>query len=127
MKNKITLPEFVTIKDLEELGFTGPVTDVGMSVLDCRMAWAEEENDWFFIFPATHGKGWDWGRVSKDTDPVKEWGWVDWDGVNSYRRCKLDDSTPLPEVVFELADFYGPENVFGTTYHDGFIIYQPIS
>lgn len=110
---------------IEALGFTGPDAGLEESLFEYGIAWLVlPDQDVCFIHrhPNLRDR---WDRTClTPCDPFKEWSWVDWLVFLRSFGTSRDYWSQLsfPEQVYDLFLFYGPENVFGTSYWEGFEI-----
>ena len=64
------------------------------------------------------------GWFKRDLDPKKEWNWIeDWEPVAGYAGASVKEflELPLHQMVQTLIQYYGYENIFGSTYWSGWI------
>lgn len=115
---------------LEAQGFDGPDVSLEISLFEYGIAWRILEKETLFIY-AINGtcSAFDRCTIDNDIDPYKEWNWVeDWNVF--YDPCELTkeewDAYPLEQKVYDLLCHYGYENVFGSSYWEGFKI-QPLT
>jgi hypothetical protein len=99
------------------------------SLFEYGMIWAKgiegHEKDYHFIYgvginPFTSEyNSFDWADIAIDTDPRKEWDFVEWEKVLSFVGMNEDDffNQPLPQIVYDLVSYYGHENIFGSSYY----------
>lgn len=107
----------------------GTDVDVEISLCEYGIAWQFSEDRkeirfWYGIRQDNSGNYvlFDWGCFSTDTDIYNEFDWVDWkDVLDSNGMDKEDfDGMPLELQINDLLRYYGYENVFGSTYSNGF-------
>lgn len=117
-----------TIALLKEQGFTGPDASLRESLFCYELAYRTLPSGELLVIYRIRGEEEEsrFDRTTFDADlaPSKEWDWADWDAM---RRCfgkgdNYPDKAPLPLVIQELTSYYGTENVFGTSYWEGFSI-----
>lgn len=100
----------------------GPDVSIEISLKEYGFAWEEFEEEFRFWYGIHHNGDsydrFDWVDVPVNLDVRKEYNWVDWEDVEDYYGQKIDDME-LVEVVQTLFDYYGYENVFGSSYTTG--------
>lgn len=119
-----------SISLLEAQGFMGPDASLEISLFEYGIAWKEVEEDGkkmiLFIYGLTGRKGQTFDRctIDADTDPEKEWDWVEWKDIQDFCGAGVDfpKGFPLSEIVQSLIQYHGWENVFGDSYWEGFKI-----
>ena len=112
-------------KTLQELqGFEGVDISLEISLLEYGLTWKKEDEESFLFYYWTGNfhegkKVFNWAALS----PREEFDWVDWDSLCSFIGILLEEvnNLPFPQKVFSLLQYYGPENVFGSSY-GGFLI-----
>lgn len=110
---------------LRAQGFIGPDASLAISLGEYGMAWRLlPDGEWLFVHshPTIPGA---FDRTSmKPCDPRKEWDWVDWAEFLSYFGMGEAEwlALPFPEQAGDLFRYYGAENVFGSSYWEGFKI-----
>jgi len=57
-------------------------------------------------------------------NPEREWNFVRWDSMAQAFGCTKAEllALPLQQIIFSLMLYYGPEEIFGTSYWEGFAI-----
>ena len=118
-----------TIEKLEQEGFEGPDACLMISLFEYGLAWRETDEGILFIYGIKHGMSGDYTRfdrctLAKDTDPKEEWSWANWDDLCNFTGdgTAYPEDYPLTQVVSDLLNYYGYENVFGASYWEGFAI-----
>ena len=118
-----------TIEKLEYEGFEGPDACLMISLFEYGLAWKKEGDEVLFIYGIKVGNNGDYVRfdrctLSADTDPTKEWDWADFPNVVDCMGCTLEEwlECPLTCQVNDLLSYYGFENVFRSSYWEGFAI-----
>ncbi len=109
---------------IEALGFRGPDVSLEISLFEYGVAWLERSGETIFIHqhPTLSGR---FDRTEiKDRDPRVEFNWVDWECFLNCQGMNYGEWSrePFPGRIFSLVNHYGPENVFGTSYWEGFEI-----
>ena len=66
----------------------------------------------------------DFCSFSFNMDVKSEFDWIDDDWSNVYSFVGLSEqefhSRDLPSKIYDLFQYFGSENIFGSTYHEGF-------
>ena len=122
--------EIDTITKLEENGYIGTDACLATSLFEYGLAWKEEEKQIEFIY----GMGFtftDYNRFDRcsfdlDLDVRKEFDWADFNEVESFVGLTSQefDRLPLPQKISDLVSYYGFENIFGSSYWEGFEIQE---
>ena len=123
-----------TLDKLKALGFCGHDRCLSVS-LDSGLIWRQEGEKILFIYNIRHNCDSNWfdrRSFSTTTNVKDEWNWV-FDSFN--RRSDIADwmagmektyddffDMPFAEQVAALFDLYGYEQVFGSSYWEGFEI-----
>jgi hypothetical protein len=114
--------------------WAGPDASLEVSLLEYGIAWQEKGDDYLFYYGIKREYNreqhcndytrFDWGYIRKDTDVRKAYSWVDWNDLFQHNGTWAEnwDALPLPYKIRDLMDYYGYENVFGTSYYEGFCI-----
>lgn len=112
-------------------GFSGPDCGLHICLEDYGIVWRElakpyaDGTKWVFVYRIDADAGvFDRASYSHDTVPTKEWNWVKWDDVSKTFGIITEEflTQPFTVIVYNLYLHYGYENVFGTTYREGFHI-----
>lgn len=108
---------------LEAQGFVGLDASLEESLFEYGLAWRDIGDEWLFVYahPSIENR-FDRCALPKNTDPAKEWDWVQWGEIYSFTGMSETDwkALPLPEQVSDLISYHGVENVFGSSYWEGF-------
>lgn len=120
---------------LEAQGWRGTDASLETSIFEYDFAWRELEepdehgDDHIFLYRLTGREGARFDRVSMGSarDLRKEYGWVDWSSFLSTVGSSSEDWDALPYAhrVYDLMNVYGYENIFGSSYWEGFQIEEP--
>ena len=116
----------VSISLLETQGFEGSDASLSESLFEYGLAWREVDNEYLFIHRHPNCVGcFDRSTFKKDLDVQKEFNWIKWGEITSY--LGVDDleewlTFPLPHKISDLVSYHGYENIFGTSYWEGFKI-----
>lgn len=120
--------EINTISKLEQLGYIGTDADLATSLFEYGMAWKEDDKQIEFIYGIGFNDE-DYNRFDRcsfalDLDVRKEFDWADFEEVESFTglTSKQFDALPLPQKIYDLVSYYGFENIFGSSYWEGFRI-----
>ena len=112
-----------SIAKLEALGYKGPDVSLDISLTEYDLVWLVGATETVFIYSIGHGR-FDRCTLSNDVIVRTEWNWVDFDALCTFTGLDKDEffAMPLPFIVFDLLNEYGYENVFGSSYWEGFAI-----
>jgi hypothetical protein len=120
--------ELNTISKLEKHGYAGIDACIATSLFEYGMAWKEDDKQIEFIY-GTGLKEEDYNRFDRcsfalDLDVYEEFDWACFEEVHlCIGSIKEDwDALPLPQKIYDLVSYYGFENIFGSTYWEGFEI-----
>lgn len=110
---------------LEQQGFAGADTTLAISLYEYGLAWRRIGERLLVIYRIRgcgETRSW-YDRTTLDMalDPAKEWNWVDWVEVEKYAGYDVRREG-LVETIGALVSYYGAEEVFGTSYWEGFRI-----
>lgn len=118
-----------SVNAMERDGFVGFDASLRECLFCYGFAWRDTGDEWLFVYGIrTDGDGYysrfDRCTLSKTTDAQKEWNWANFGNVAEWSGMPLKEwlELPFPELVYDLARYYGNENVFGTSYWEGFAI-----
>ena len=117
------------IELLEAQGFTGPDRCLATALFEYGLIWHEVGDEILFVYrhPSLAGR-FDRCTFAKSTDPVREWDWAlrgdKAEGFFSYVGQSREEwlALPLPWQVWELFCYHGSEEIFGTSYWEGFTV-----
>ena len=122
--------EIDTITKLEEKGYIGTDACLATSLFEYGLAWKEDEKQIEFIY-GIGMEDCDYNRFDRcsfdlDLDVRKEFDWADFDEVESFigSTSQEFDRLPLPQKIYDLVSYYGFENIFGSSYWEGFEIQE---
>jgi uncharacterized phage-associated protein len=117
-----------TISKLEQHGYSGIDADLATSLFEYGMAWKEDDKQIEFIY-GIGLKEEDYNQFDRcsfalDLDVYKEFDWACFEEVHlCMGSIKEDwDALPLPQKIYDLVSYYGFENIFGSSYWEGFQI-----
>ena len=114
-----------TFDELEKEGYEGSDASLQISLEEYGIIWKEEEKEYKFLFKFRPDLlRYDYGFFNKDLDLKKEFSWIndcDWASFFSYIGQTSDEwnKLPLPNKITDLYGYWGAENIFGGTYHEG--------
>jgi hypothetical protein len=115
-----------TIKNYN--GYSGTDANLETSLFEYGLIWIKgaegHEKDFHFIYgvgvdqDGSYNK-FDWADVSINTDPEKEWDFVDWEKLGEFVGMSKDEflKQSIPFIVYDLIAYYGTENIFGSSYY----------
>lgn len=110
---------------MQSQGFRGMDASLRISLFEYNLAWLElPTNETLFVYSIGHHGRFDRCKLRNDLDARKEWNWVEWPEILAYTGLTEKDffARPLQCVVYDLMNYYGYENVFGTSYWEGITI-----
>jgi hypothetical protein len=117
-----------SIKSLEEQGFEGGDVCLATSLFEYGLAYRQEGNETLFVYaigadPLVYNR-FDRCTFASDVDVQKEFDWADFGSLYSFVGMDAEqwNAQPLTSKVSDLLSFYGFENVFGSSYWEGFEI-----
>jgi hypothetical protein len=114
---------------MELAGFTGNDASLSESLFEYGLAWRELETEFLFVYrhPSLPNR-FDRCTIAKSTIASKEWNWAFTPDHATGFFSFLDEdseswnSLPLVRQVSDLVSYWGTEEVFGTSYWQGFAI-----
>tara|TARA_B100001093_G_scaffold57646_1_gene48735 strand:+ start:267 stop:650 length:384 start_codon:yes stop_codon:yes gene_type:complete len=121
--------EIDTITKLEKNGYIGTDVCLAISLFEFGLAWKEGDKIEFIYGIGTDACNYnrfDRCTFDLDLDIRKEFDWADFDEVESFigSTSQEFDALPLPQKIYDLVSYYGFENVFGSSYWEGFEIQE---
>jgi hypothetical protein len=114
----------MTITKYEDEGYKGVDKSLDISLFEYGMIWKELENDEFRFIYRINDKLFDYGFFSeKEYKSLLEDSWFKLVDVLNCAGLSVEEfnSLSLPQRVFDIVNYYGYENIFGSCY-DGFEI-----
>ena len=122
--------EINTISKLESLKFEGGDACLSTSLFEYGLLWHEGEAETTFIYGiAISPNGYDFNlfdrcTIANDCDVLNEYDWCDFEGVYKYNGTTVEEwaKLPLQVKISDLVSFYRYENIFGSTYCEGFTV-----
>ena len=135
VKGPLHVDRLNTFEKLEAEGFTGTDVSLEISLREYGIAWRESKTEpgtFYFIY-GIKLSGEDHVRFDraelKAADFQSDFDWVDWEeyltskvdyGNDSKEEAHVYEGTPYALKVLDLYNYYGFENVFGSSYWIGF-------
>lgn len=98
---------------------------VEISLGEYGMAWilSDDKKEYIFYYGVENDEEgnyslFDWGTINSDTDVHSEYGFID-QGFFDYIDQSLEDwdKSHITQKMFDLKQYYGYENIFGTSYY----------
>ena len=126
----MNITEIDNITKLEQLGYIGTDACLAISLFEYGLAWKEDEKQIEFIYgigiEGTEYNRFDRCTFDLDLDIRKEFDWLDFEEVASFCGQSLDQflAMDLASQIYKLQVHYGFENVFGSSYWEGFEIQE---
>lgn len=123
-----------TIKELEKRGFYGVDANLKISLFEYGLACCEQTTndctpELLFYYGTKQDQDgnftrFDWSIMAINTDIQSDYDWVDFDKIYSFTGLNAESwhALPLFNKISDLVSYYGQENVFGTSYDNGFEI-----
>lgn len=121
------------LSDLIKEGFKGIDVSLDISLFDYGFAWKENENgDYVFYYGVRYDidnyvyDKFDYAFLSINTNPKSQWDWVEWHNLYNFVGETEEQffDRELPFIVFDLVNYYGYEEIFGSSYNYYFTIEQ---
>ena len=116
------------ITKLKQKGYSGTDACLAISLFEYGSAWKEDDKQIEFIYGISLD-GSNYNRFDRcsfdlDLDVRKEFDWADFNEVESFVGLTSEkfDELSLSQKIYDLVSYYGFENVFGSTYCEGFEI-----
>lgn len=118
-----------SLAKLKTAGFRGLDVSVGESLLRGPVYKCDEDGRHIFVHHTSHSDDlFDRSSYHNETVVEKEWDWAFREdgflGLLAYLGIDQEiwNQMPFPEKVLGLVSYYGTEEIFGTTYWEGFKI-----
>lgn len=118
-----------TLETMQAEGYQGPDASLNESLVEYGLAWKEDDGDLLFIYRHPYKEHrFDWGRVRLGTDVFKEWDWAlrdeKLDSFLSFFGTTIEyfKALPLTQQVYDLFSHWGPLEIFGESYNEGYRI-----
>ena len=104
--------------------FQGCNADLETSLFEYGLIWKKVKKDYKFIYGVGVDHNYDYNQfdyayIPIDTDIKEEFNWInDWSGVLSLVGMTDAEfiAQSLPQQISDLIAYYGPDNVFGSSY-----------
>lgn len=102
----------------------GPDADIETSLKEYGIAWiVGPDNTVQFYYGVQHNgmffTRFDGCSLPADMDIKQEFDWVNWEGINSFIGGDNIEE-PFTQQIQDLLSYYGYENIFGSSYWEGF-------
>jgi hypothetical protein len=115
-----------SIDKLKAAGFSGPDASLEISLFEYGIAWRDIGDEILFIYeiPGRDKKVFDRCSFKKNTNVLKEFDWVSWTSLFNTLGVSVQQwiNFPLAQKIWDLFNYHGAENVFGSSYWEGFNI-----
>lgn len=116
-----------SLKKLDSLGFEGADASLEISLAEYGLAWCIDPDDEEMLFVYSLGRGdgsFDRAGFDPEIDFKSEFDWVGWDDLLATVGMSWEEwgELPMPWKIGDLVMYYGVENVFGSSYWEGFKI-----
>lgn len=117
-----------SISKLEEASFTGPDASLDISLFEYGIAYKVTDKEILFIYGTQYGYDeyirFDRCTIDTDINIAEEYDWADLKAVHASHgySAKVWNALPLEQKITDLLRYYGYENVFGSSYWEGFTI-----
>ncbi len=115
-----------TLSKLKVEGFEGMDATLAICLFEYGLIWkeVEETNELLFVHKTSHGRNFERTTFDKNLDVHKEFYWVKFEDIYSFTGMPEEEwnKLPLPFKIYDLMNYYGVENIFGTSYWEGFEI-----
>lgn len=117
-----------SISKLEQAGFTGPDASLDVSLFDYGISYKVTDDEILFIYGTQYGYDeyirFDRCTINTDINIAEEYDWADLKTIQSSNSYSTKDwnALPLEQKITDLLRYYGYENLFGTSYWNGFTI-----
>ena len=117
-----------SISKLETAGFTGPDASLDISLFEYGLAYKVTDKEILFIYGTQYGYDeytrFDRCTIDTDINIAEEYDWADLKAVHASHGYSAKDwnALPLEQKITDLLRYYGYENVFGSSYWEGFTI-----
>jgi hypothetical protein len=116
-------------QDYDHSKLEGVDADIETSLKEYGFAWIETEKD-FLVYYGIETEEvdgeidftrFDFCSIEKDIDLKKEHDWVEWERIfeNSGLSEKEFFEQPLPLALYDLKNYWGYEEIFGSRYWEG--------
>lgn len=109
---------------LKEQNFEGCDASLVISLHEYGLAWREIGEEILFVYSIGNNR-FDRCTMRKNLDRRKEFNWIeDWGEICNFLGMKRQSffEYPLENFISDLVQYYGFENIFGSSYWEGFEI-----
>lgn len=105
---------------------TGVDVNIEISLKEYGFAWIESDSEILFYYGIALEENdcgdmdfikFDFAVIAKTIDIKGEYNWMDFDEIESFNDMFFEES--LPYQIYTLFQYYGHENVFGSSYFEG--------
>ena len=124
-ENPEHIENLLSISLLEAQGFEGTDRDLATSLFEYNLIWRDIGDEFLFVYRhPTIADKFDRTTIKKDLNVFKEYDWVSWNGFFDYLGTAKDEweKVSLPRKISDLLDYYSVEEIFGSSYWDGFSV-----
>jgi hypothetical protein len=117
-----------SISKLKKAGFTGPDASLDVSLFEYGIAYKVTDDEILFIYGTQYGYDeyirFDRCPINTDINIAKVYYWADLKAVQSSNGYSTKDwnTLPLEQKITDLLRYYGYDNLFGSSYWEGFTI-----
>lgn len=121
--NPFHVDNLATLGLLKAQGFEGIDTSLDESLFEYGRVWRVIGNETLFVYRhPSIPRRFDRTILANDLDVSKEYDWVDWSAFLSYTGQSMDEwmLSPLTHKISDLLGCYGVEEIFGSSYWEGF-------
>lgn len=115
-----------SISLLKAQGFEGTDVSLNVSLFEYGLVWRKLENgEYLFIYSHSSLENrFDRATMNEKTYLKKEFDWINWANLAKYLGVPYENwlDCTFPHKICDLINYYGVENIFGTSYWEGFEI-----
>lgn len=111
------------IRRLSKKAWSGIDVSCDVSLFEYNMIWKVKGKDLMFINKQSHSKNFECSFFPLNVNLKQEFNWINWECFLSYVGDKTFEKwneLSLGRKIFDLTNYYGIENIFGTSYVQGF-------
>lgn len=111
--------------DYDHETIEGMDVDIEISLKEYGFAWIETETDILFYYGIKMDEEeyikFDFCSVNKDIDIKEEFDWIDWKDIYSFIGATEEEfkNSNLSQQYYDLFQYYGYEEIFGSSYWEG--------
>lgn len=112
--------------EFDHKALTGVDVNIEISLKEYGFAWIESDSEILFYYGIAVEENecgdmdyikFDFVSIDKTIDIKEEYDWVDFAEIESFNDMFFEESPPYQ--IYTLLNYYGPENVFGSSYFEG--------